>query len=352
MKIPPSLPSSVPEHYTWHQVDSSKLTTYMDCPREYFFRYLLGWAVPTDSMHLVVGTAWHLAMEHLSKEAPTQGRASEAFQLFLTDLRKHFPPAFDESLGAKGPGNIQKALSQYAERYAGDQTEWETLHIEIPATATVGPDRSMSGRMDLVRRSRRDGQVRVFDHKTASQDSFGWRNQWTLSLQLGTYIHALYCVYEPGEVWGAVIDGAVLRQAKTERGTSKGNDFLRLEVRRTPDQQAAWLSDINMWWDRIEADFALLGQADSSQPTLLAFPRNPGHCVRYNSLCPYHAICTLQPNPLVLTEQVMDSGQPPVGIETRFWDAALHASVSPQGEQVQPGYSGSVLDGASWLSGS
>lgn len=351
MKIPPFLPSNIEPHYTWHQVDSSKLTTYMDCPREFFFRYLLGWTIPTDSMHLVVGTAWHLAMEYISQNFTAPDRASTAFSLFLEELRKHFPPAFDESLGAKGPGNIQKALQQYSERYANDNAEWETLHVEIPATATIGPDRSISGRMDLVRRSRQDGMVRVFDHKTASQDSFGWRNQWTLSLQLGTYIHALYCVYEPGEVWGAIIDGAILRQARTERGTSKGNDFTRLEVRRTPDQQAAWLSDVNTWWDRIETDLALLSEASNNQATLKAFPRNPGHCVRYNSLCPYHAICTLQPNPLRTLEQSQDTGLLPLGMETRFWDASLHESVSAAGKPVQPGYSGEALNGASWLTG-
>lgn len=351
MILPPTIPQSVPEHYTWHQVDSSKLSTYRDCPREFFFRYLLGWAIPTDSHHLVVGTAWHLAMEHISKHAADPNRADAAFTIFLNDLRKTFSPAFDETLGAKGPGNIQKALTQYAERYANDHTEWETLHIEVPATATIGHDRAISGRMDLVRRSKSDGMVRVFDHKTTSQDSFGWRNQWTLSFQLGTYIHALYCVYEPGQVWGAIVDGAILRQAKSERGTSKGNDFARVEVRRTPDQQAAWLADVNMWWDRIEADFALLGRTSPSEPVMTAFPRNDGHCVRYNSICPYHAICTLQPNPLQLAEQVQDSQSPPLGMEVRFWDAALHEAVSPTGTVVEPGYSGSVLDGASWLTG-
>jgi hypothetical protein len=351
MILPDTLPPAVIPHYTWHQVDSSKLLTYRSCPREYFFRYLLGWAVPTDSIHLVVGTAWHLAMEYISQHTTEPTRAAKGFDLFLTELRKHFPPAFDESLGPKGPGNVQLALKQYAERYAGDSVEWDTLHIEVPATATIGPDRALSGRMDLVRRSKQDGLVRVFDHKTTSQDSFGWRNQWTLSLQLGTYIHALYCVYEPGEVWGAVIDGAILRQARSERGTSKGNDFTRLEVRRTPDQQAAWLSDVNLWWDRIEADLALLGKASSDDPVLRAFPKNDGHCVRYNSLCPYHALCVLQPNPLVALEQARDTGTLPLGMEERFWDAALHESVSPAGQPVQAGYSSEVLNGASWLTG-
>jgi len=348
MQIPDTLPSCVPAHYTWHQLDSSKLQTYRSCPREYFYRYVLGWAAPIDSIHLTVGTSWHLAMEHIARQPDKPGVADEAFAIFLTDLRKTIPPALDPSLGPKGPANVQKALQQYVERYRGDAQEFETLHIEVPATATIGPERSISGRMDLIRRSRIDGMLRVFDHKTTSQDSFGWRNQWTLSVQLGTYIHALYCIYQPEEVWGAVIDGAILRQAKTERGTSKGNDFVRVPIRRTPDLQNAWLTSVNLWWDRLERDFALLGESRPEDATLEAFPQNDGHCVRYNSLCPFHAICGTTANPLQLAEDACAGQGPPLGMEVRFWDSALHTPVNGEGKAVLPGYSAAEALGDTW----
>ena len=77
----------VPE---WDILDSSKIQSYMRCPRKYFFNHILGWSLEEEeqgaleisssgllaapkseirkSEHLVFGTAWHHSMEHLLRE--------------------------------------------------------------------------------------------------------------------------------------------------------------------------------------------------------------------------------------------------------------------------------------------
>ena len=50
---------------TLQTVDSTKINTFLDCPRQYFFTYVLGWRSDRPNNHLVFGQAWHEAMEHL-----------------------------------------------------------------------------------------------------------------------------------------------------------------------------------------------------------------------------------------------------------------------------------------------
>ena len=60
--------TKVPYHITHDVHDASKLQCFMDCPRQYFYRYVLGWSRQGSNIHLIFGEGWHRAMETLLRE--------------------------------------------------------------------------------------------------------------------------------------------------------------------------------------------------------------------------------------------------------------------------------------------
>ena len=80
-------------HPTWDIMDSSKLICYKECPRKFFYQYILGWQNAYPNNHLVFGSAWHMAMEWLLNHPKDIAGAALAF---LEYYREHFPPNTDE----------------------------------------------------------------------------------------------------------------------------------------------------------------------------------------------------------------------------------------------------------------
>ena len=54
----------IKEQPTWNIKDSSKLDTYLDCPRKFFYEHMLGWRVDRPAHALHFGTSWHMAREY------------------------------------------------------------------------------------------------------------------------------------------------------------------------------------------------------------------------------------------------------------------------------------------------
>lgn len=57
----------------------------------------------------------------------------------------------------------------------------------------------------------------VVDHNSTVRDSQVWRDQWQTSFQLGTYVHAALCLFPPEEVYGAMVNAAMFRNAPRVR---------------------------------------------------------------------------------------------------------------------------------------
>ena len=48
-------PYPVPEHESWYIHDSSKIQEYLECPRMYFYRYVMGWTPDSFNNHTDFG---------------------------------------------------------------------------------------------------------------------------------------------------------------------------------------------------------------------------------------------------------------------------------------------------------
>jgi len=294
----------------WDVTDSSKMSDYDTCPRMYFFNHVLGWRNDTPNNHLEFGEAWHQAIEYLMLTNYSPDSIGEAYEKARNYYRKSFAKHTDELYKGKTPDGILNALIKYAELYRHDHSEYEVLFTEIAGTVPVNDERVMHFRMDSIRRNKVTGQYDSLDHKTTGTISRVWEDQFQLSVQNGTYTHALYCLYPMDQVDGVTFNGTAFKKTKV-RGYEA--DFKRVPAWKSPRQMQNWLWNTLETIDKLDHDFERLACASDSDEVLGCFQQNTGNCTKYFG-CPYHDFCCAWGNPL----QHADS--PPLGFRQEFWD--------------------------------
>lgn len=301
----------IPLHHTHSIIDSSKLTTYMDCPRKFFYEYLLAWRPEGANHNLVFGEAWHAALEVLYSRGFTDEAYGLACVAFDTVYRERFAPETDDIYFPKSPANAFEALELYKRVYAADKHRYELLHVEVAGTVPIGtePHEKLHFRMDVVVRNRDTGMIEALEHKTADRGGEIWSAQWPLSMQVGTYTHALYSLFDPKSVYGVRVNGAIF--------TKKNIDFIRVPCNRTFNQLQNWFSITNWWFRCQQADYSCLMRETTDQAVLHSYPLNPQSCTKFNTKCAYHDYCVAWPNPL---KHIADG--PPIGFKTEHWNPA------------------------------
>ena len=296
----------VPYDETWDISDSTKVQTFMNCPRRYFYEYVLGWRLEGGNLHLVFGKAIHEAMEILMYDLSPQAQ-SNAIDIFMTIYRGEFPDeSTDSDRGVKTPIKGLEAITGYAAKYNSIDS-FDSVRTEIAGTVPINDEDFLTFRIDAIIRDK-DG-VWLMDHKTTSRVSQVWMDQWSMSFQLGTYSHVLYSLHEADEVWGAKINGIALYK--------KGVEFLRVPVKKSPEMMQSWLFNANHWMDMINKEFSRLSQSTDSHSVLEAFPQNTGSCGSYGG-CPYLDFCMAWPNPLRRADAI------PFGFKQEFWNPKTH----------------------------
>lgn len=302
-----SLPSAVPWSPTFMILDSTKLKCFMDCPRKFFYEYLLGWRPTSPNNHLVFGAAIHEAMEYLYQNGFEYPKVLAAHDLFMKCYRADFPdPTSDEMYAPKTPENALVALEEYTAHYHDDPRRYKTVFTEIAGTVPVSPDRVLNFKMDTILEDTLDETHCCLEHKTKG-GGFNrmWNDQWLLSIQTGTYAHVLNSLY-PGEERMLVnVNGIAFLKTKI--------DFNRVPVEYGPDQMRVWLWNVNHLYDLYEHYMHLLLDSKESDPVLRTFPMCTESCTKYFG-CVYQDFCYSWPNPL------RRCYEPPLGFQIFHWD--------------------------------
>lgn len=235
------------------------------------------------------GSAIHKAMEVFygeREERFSPMNVAKAFEDFFARYRESFPAELDKSHEPKDPANTLLMLTQYSRRYA-EEKNLDVHYIEVAGAAPISDTRSIHFKIDTICHD--DRGYFVLEHKTTKRDSSAWADQFSLSVQVGTYIHALYLVYPEAEVYGAVINGMILRKT--------GNDFRRIPISKSKEMMAAWLWEVNYYIQQIEANFLWLSKSSPDDKVMMAFPRNPCSCCNFRT-CSFHGFCGAWSNPL------------------------------------------------------
>lgn len=288
--------------------DSTKIQQFLDCPRAYFYEYVLGWRPEAPNVHLEFGKAWHLAMEYLLLHGYSPTSVYEAWVLLEAHYRKYFTPEMDGANAPKNPGNALGALAEYVKYYREDKHK--TLYTEIAGTISINDEDHLHFRMDSILET--DFGIKSREHKTGSQLSRQWTDQWRNSVQCGTYNHVLYCLFSAQEVWGVEINGSIFNKTKVQ--------FQRVPARRSLEMMQVWLSTVNFWVSMIKNEMRVLFEdCTTDDPILQAFPLNPQSCTKYFG-CRYIDYCTSWPNPL------RECTTPPMGFTIEHWDPTAEES--------------------------
>jgi len=295
----------VEKEKTWDIVDATKLKKFMECPRSYFYEYILGWRPEQPSIHLEFGKAWHYAMEHLLLHGYSAESVKEAWDLLNNHYRIFFTPEMDSMFAPKTPGNALSALIGYAKTYEQQDRNDKVKYTEIAGTVSISGDKVLHFRMDSIIEN--DKGMLSREHKTAGTLSRQWRDQWSLSIQVGTYLHVLYCLFPTEEIWGVEINGTIFNKTKTQ--------YERIPCRRSKGMMEDWLTTVNYWYEQLEFEKQSLfdDDANESDKVMVAFPKNPCACTNYFG-CPYFDFCMAWANPLQYIEYV------PQGMKVEHWN--------------------------------
>lgn len=302
--------NSIQPHDSWRIVDSTKLQTYLECPRSYFYEYILGWRPEQANLHLEFGKAWHLAMEHILLHGYTEDAVIEGWSLLNDHYRQYWGPEYDAGNAPKNPGNALRALMDYVHEYRGEEATQHVLYTEIAGTVPVSEARVLHFRMDSIIAIDRGFISR--EHKTGSTLSRIWTDQWAQSIQTGTYNHVLYCLYPYEQVQGTEINGTFFQKTQ--------NKFQRVPCRRSKEMMRDWFWTVLHTMDLLEWDTdRLMTKCSDGDDVLMAFAKNPTSCTKYFG-CRYADFCLAWPNPLRKCAEV------PMGMKVEWWDPSAEES--------------------------
>ena len=301
----------VPYKESFEVLDSSKIQTFQDSPRRFFFEHVLGWRVDEPNIHLVFGSSWHDAMEVMMREVgsytdATVARAYNAFQRGFLDV--YNDPLQETGSDKKTEGAALNALISYAEEYKND--DFTTHEVEVAGTIPISNTRLIHFKLDTIieygagHPLYRPGFWSM-EHKTGSMNTIGWRSKWGIIVQPWTYTHALKGLYQ-NEAVGVIINGVFFYK--------KGQAFIRIPVIKSDTMMQAGLDSVNHWVDQIEWNFKMLQEENAKNSTMFSFPCNGMSCSKFGN-CPYMNMCATWANPLAKCEH-----GPPVGFKEEFWD--------------------------------
>lgn len=302
-----------------NKIDNSKINDFKTCPRKFFYSHVLGWRHESPNVHLVFGSAWHEAMEHLLLNGYEQISLMEAFDKFLAYWRQYFSPDQDEMFPNKNPDKAFERLAQYTGYgpYKRDLENFETLYTEIAGSISIDETRKLYFRMDGLLKNRQTGKIRSREHKTGT-GAYMWQDQWLLSGQVGTYSHVLNCLYSLDEVDGIEMNGCFFPKRKSPPKPEEV--FLRFLIKKQKEQMQVWLDNVLYYFMEIEREYELLSLASEDDQVLQAFPLRDTSCLNYMRRCEFHDFCMAWPNPLRRCDE------PPIGFKQEFWDpTAEHA---------------------------
>lgn len=141
---------------------SSRMTTFLNCPRQHYYRYELGLRQVEDADALRFGTAFHFALEERAKGA----KFDDLFKL--------------EDIETETDAKIYGLVGGYYRAYDGDADEIAHMKPEIE----FGPDpicgsRTFfgAGKIDGLA-GLKDGRVALVEHKTTGEDISDGADYW------------------------------------------------------------------------------------------------------------------------------------------------------------------------------
>ncbi len=308
------------EHPTFWILDSTKIQQYQQCPRSYFFKFILGWSGELPNVHLQYGIALHLALEHLLLNGYEKETVAEAFEIFNASFQETYVSICGDEHPRKNVADLYYSLSQYAELYKNDLKHFNVMHTEVAGSILIDVEKKLYFRLDTICAGNYDNLHGFFsmEHKSGTTWNAKWDSQWIQKTQVGTYLHVVNCLYPQDKVLGVAINGFFphsmpkLKANGELYANSKDAEFRRLLIRKTPIQMEDWILTTLSWYDDIVKDTEAVMKVQD-EPVMNCFRKRPEECNNYFG-CEYVDYCRAWTNP------VLRGASPQTGFVEKFWD--------------------------------
>lgn len=266
-------------------IDSSMLKDFMDCPSMFYLRHVLGLRRKRRSVADIAkfdwGTCWHGLQECYWNARIAE--KPEPHIIALEWLGKNFPEGIrpDTDRHKRGKERMIKMFFEYWEtKVPLLDDEYETLRTE--QFFDVFDEEfgiRWAGRIDKVRRRRRNGKKVIWDYKTTSAMSDTYFQGHEHGFQL------------PGYVWAASkMDTEPLDEVVLDvlYSLAASHQFFIRPFRYTPQRLAEWRSNVG----RILETMHYLLAHELENPD--AWVKNWNECNRYG-LCQFSDVHFLAP---------------------------------------------------------
>ena len=280
------------------EIDYSSISSYLECPRSFYFRYIKHLQPLRPNINLIFGSCWHfglegtfkrlMAGESLSVETATE--ISIAYFRALWD--EEAAPYFDAELTyPKSPGRAHDMYYKYWERFLSTYLDpnYKIIGVEVPFAISIF-NINYIGRMDLACVEPGDFIV-ITDHKTAKSVNKATQDSFDNSLQTEGYLTAAK-IY-----WDKLprINYSVALCQKTKI------DFPLFQYTKSDRAVDRFLFEMSCNIKDLHKDLALMEiEATNTDSNFIptSFRRNPGYaCTSFFSTCPYFDICKSRNNP-------------------------------------------------------
>lgn len=274
------------------------VTTYHDCPRKYFLRYVSNIVPRDEKTPQLLGKALHEAIRvYLDTKDPT---ISRAMMKSILDSGRWFEP-IDEKIAKE---RAETSFAIWLEKYSSEAVlPWileEQLEAKLPDGMGI-----LTGRPDRWRivDSR---EVIILDTKVTGYSVDAVADEITTGDQATCYMHLVrqnLSKYlpdvDPSEVIIRFQPDIIYTKPKVP---TLHRDY---EVIWNEDREISFLYSIMRTWDEIRRSMELL---DSHEyPEHYCFPRHPHSCTRYG-MCEYNTICRKEVIPILRNEKEIALG--------------------------------------------
>jgi hypothetical protein len=306
------------------EIDYSSLSTYMSCPREFLFHYIMHLNSTGKSIHLVFGSCWHYGLESsykllmkdpsLSPMDCTINSIKEFNHLWSLEGA---PLWKDEDLiFPKSPGHAANMYKAYWDRFhSADIKHHKIIAVEMPFAIDLSIHESelpiYKGRIDLIL-SKDSTSIDIIDHKTAKAIYKTTPQTYEMSFQTDGYLTA-------GRMFYDKIPSITYRIALCQKSKI---DFQPILINKRSNSIEHFLANLIHYTKEIKHNLHLLEQdkieCKDRADILKSFPRCPGYaCTTFMSTCIFYDLCNIRNNPLLWLEK------PPQGFTYLEWNPEL-----------------------------
>ena len=308
------------------KIDYSSLSTYMSCPREFLFQYVMNLRQAGQSIHLVFGSCWHYGLEVAYDAVKKDPDAYTAVDLTIISInafnalwKLDGEPYWknEDIIFPKSPGHAANMYRAYWDRFLTlDTNNKSIVGVEVPFTIDLSTYKpglpNYIGRIDLVLSDGETG-IEIIDHKTAKVIYKTTPQSFEMSFQTDGYLTA-------GRIFYDKIPSITYRIALCQKSKI---DFQPITVNKRSTAIDHFLINLIFYAEEIKQNLILL-EEDKIECTkrvdiLRSFPRCPGYaCTTFMSTCAYYDLCRLRNNPLLWLDKA------PQGFHFDEWDPAKH----------------------------